>query len=332
MRELIDRAILALANAVLYLFAHRPVRQYRAHHGRWPNVADPQRYSERMLWRKIVDHNPQFVVFSDKLATKAYHRRVCPDLAVPETLWVGRDPREISDALLTEDVYVKANHGFDFHVRTTDPRFDRAFLEAESVRWLDSVHGAGDYQWAYGQVEPRLFVEEAIGDAREDLLEFCIFASDGRIIHGSVLGHNKTPDQWQVRLDREGNAWTPYGAEESILPELPEGIDVARPYREALAHTRKLSVAVDYARYDFMWNGRGLYGGEITVYPAGGLGEIQNPRSHAAVVRGWDLNASHVLRTRQRGARRIYAAALRRRLATRDRATTPRRRTRSEAV
>lgn len=91
--ELIDRAILGLANAAMYLFAHGPVRPYRAHHGRWPDVAEPKRYFEPMLWRKIVDHNPQFVVFTDKLATKAYHRRGCPAWRSRKSSGCGTPPR-----------------------------------------------------------------------------------------------------------------------------------------------------------------------------------------------------------------------------------------------
>jgi len=40
---------------------------------------------------KIIDHNPQFVLFSDKLATKDFFKRPLPDLPVPRTLWIGRD-------------------------------------------------------------------------------------------------------------------------------------------------------------------------------------------------------------------------------------------------
>ncbi|MDH4036969.1 MAG: hypothetical protein OEX18_14825 [Candidatus Krumholzibacteria bacterium] len=69
---------------------------------------------------------------------------------------------------------------------------------------------------------------------------------------------------------------------------------------------------MDYARFDFMWNGTSLYGGEITIYPAAGESEIKNRGVHATIINGWDLKCSHFLRTPHSGAVRIYTDALRR--------------------
>jgi hypothetical protein len=90
-------------------------------------------------------------------------------------------------------------------------------------------------------------------------------------------------------------------------------MDVLKPYRLALRYAEQLSVGVDYARFDFMWNGADLYGGEITVYPSAGNQDIVNSTIHSAIMTGWDLEMSHFLRTRHTGIRRIYADALRRR-------------------
>jgi hypothetical protein len=73
-----DDFIFAVANAVLCAKNPGLVRHYRRRYRRFPNIANPQLYSERMLWRKTVDHNPQFIVFSDKLATKDFLRQRCP--------------------------------------------------------------------------------------------------------------------------------------------------------------------------------------------------------------------------------------------------------------
>lgn len=310
---MLDRLIVAVGNAVLYTLHPKSVRRYRRHVGRLPDIAYPGRYSERMLWRKLVDHNPQFITFSDKLATKDYCRRICPDLPLPRTLWVGDDANAIPDELLSGDVFVKTNHGYNFNYGIRGGRVDRVKLKNTTDLWLDSVHGMETDQWAYSMIEPKLFVEEAIGNAAEDLLDFSIRASNGRAILGSVTGHNKTPNSWITYLDLEGNPTAGAKDEDGKPPTpLPEGMDIRRPYRLALQHTARLSGGVDYARFDFMWNGKDLYGGEITVYPSAGIHEIKNSSVHAALVDGWDLGCSHFLRTRHSGAVRIYADALKR--------------------
>jgi len=312
--------LLALSNTALYATNPVAVWRYRRRFGRLPNVSNPQRYSERILWRKIIDHNPKFVVFSDKLATKGYCQRICPDLPVPRTLWIGTDADAIPEEVLRGDVFVKANHGYNFNHRVRGGRVDRAALKEKTDRWLTSVHGVSTGEWAYSKVEPKLFVEEAIGDAEGDLIEFNVRAGNGRPIFGSVIGHNKMPNQWVVYLDLDGNPTA--GARDKAgtsAPPLPDSIDVLRPYQLALRYAGQLSVGVDYARFDFMWNGTDLYGGEITVYPAAGHQEIVEPTIHSAIMTGWDLQTSHFLTTSRTGIGRIYADALRRRLGGRPR-------------
>ncbi len=278
-----------------------------------PNIANPKRYSERMLWRKIVDHNPLFVVFSDKLAAKDYCRSLCPELAIPRTLWIGNDADDIPDQVLNGNVYVKTTHGFNFNYFVRNGRVDRADLKRKTDRWLGMVHGGASNQWAYSMVEPKLFVEEAIGDSAEDLMDINIRAGNGIPILGSVIAHHKLDNEWAVYLDLEGNPTLgAHQQENEAVLQLPEDVDIGVAYREALEYTRRLSSGVDYARFDFMWNGEQLYAGEITVYPAAGDLEIANAKVHDLLVGHWDLRVSNFLRMSHSGWAKVYADALRR--------------------
>jgi len=111
-------------------------------------------------------------------------------------------------------------------------------------------------------------------------------------------------------LDLDGNPTA--GTSNDAVEPLPEGVEIQPGYQRAVACTEKLSRGVDYARFDFMWNGRELYGGEITIYPAAGVGAIKNPVTHAAIMDGWDLSCSHFLRTTHSGLMQLYANALQR--------------------
>ena len=311
----IDDLIFAVTNAVLYAKNMGLVRRYWRIIRRLPNIANPQRYSERMLWRKIVDHNPQFILFSDKLATKDFLKARCPDLPVPRTLWIGRDADAIPDELLRGDVFVKTNHGCNFNHRIRGGQCDRVALREKTGRWLNSVHGRKGGEWAYSKVEPKLFVEESVGDAEAGLIEFNVRACNGKAILGSVMGKCKTPDQWSVYLDPEGAPTAGMSDPEgSPIVPLPEGLAVMEPYRRAVQFAQKLSVGVDYVRVDFMWNGTELFGGEITVYPASGVLDPTNPSANVVIMNGWDLMQSHFLKSQHTGWMRIYADTLSRRL------------------
>ncbi len=158
-----------------------------------------------------------------------------------------------------------------------------------------------------------MFVEEAVGDVEAGMVEFNVRACNGRATLGSVLGLCKTPNQWAVFFDRNGvptpGMITPEG---DPIAMLPEGMDVMEPYLRSVKYAEQLTVGADYVRCDFMWNGKELFGGEITVYPAAGIHEIANSFARNITLNGWDLMQADFLKTRQKGWRRIYAGALKR--------------------
>jgi len=313
MIRLFDSLVLVTTDVVLRATNRRLVKKYVRLNGRRPRIADPRRYAERMLWRKLINHDPQFVVFSDKLATKEYCRRICPELALPPTLWIGTDADAIPDELLAGDVFVKTNHGYAFNIEIRNGHVNRQEMKEKTDRWMKSVHGREDCQWAYSQVEPKLFVEQAIGAAAGDLLEINVRASNGTPILGSVIGHNKMSDMWIVYLDTAGNPTAGPNDVDSVPGKHPpDGIAISEPYQRAVEFTKRLSVGVDYARFDFMWNGSDLYAGEITVYPAAGINDIGNASVHAAIIAAWDLSVSHFLTSHHSGLKGVYANSLRR--------------------
>ena len=311
-----DDFIFAVADVYLRLTNRRLVRRYAELNGQPLNLARPVRFSERMSWRKAVDRNPHFVVCSDKLASKAFVQRTCPDLALPATLWVGTDARDIPDELLRRDVFVKANHGCGFNFQTRGAPCDRAALAKLCRRWLKTKFGVETCEWPYFRVERKLFVEETIRlEGVSELLEFNIRANNGHAILGSVLGKAKMPEQWHFYLDPEGRPTRgmtdPAGG---IIKPIPAHMNILEPFRQAVAFAQRLSQGVDYARYDFLWNGRTLFGGEITLFPAGGFDDALNPDTDLALLAGWNLLDAHFFRAPHRGLKRIYAAALRRHL------------------
>jgi hypothetical protein len=301
----------AVANVHLYLQAARLVWRYFWRHGRLPNVANPGTFAERMLWRKVVDHNPQFVIFSDKLATKEFWREQCPDLPVPRVLWVGREACAIPDAILGGDVIVKANHGCAFNLRVRGGELDRRQLCRQARRWMKTEYGRKRGEWAYREVPRKLFVEEAVGDPAVDLYDIGIRACNGRFLLGSIMGRCNVPGHWAIYLDAEGNPVPGMDEPEGApIPPLPAGLDIREPYRRAIEYARKASAGVDYARFDFLWNGRTLYGGEITCYPGAGSKNPANAWVNHVLMNGWDLKQSHFFKMPQRGWRGGYSEAL----------------------
>lgn len=305
-----QKAILAIARVVLTARHPLLVIRFLKRIGYLPDPAAPTRYHERMLWRKIVDHNPLFVTLSDKLAAKDYIRAVCPEVPVPATLWSGKDPGDIPTELLTREVVVKANHGCDMNIFVSGGKPDRETIIRKARRWLKTRFGTRHGEWAYWFIDRKVLVEELLP------------LSGGRIateikvqVCSGAVCHVRAEDKKALRsrlFDPQGNPLPgrdlDYPREDQALEVTPRLADYIR---QAAKIAPRLAGELDYARIDFLVTDEQLYGGEITVYTAAGFAVWSNPAIMADIEARWRLEHSDFLRRRHRGPVRLYADALR---------------------
>lgn len=311
--------LLAAVDCFLYLRHPRQVLRFRRKVGYWPRIAWPRRYHEKMLWRRLIDRNPLFRVFCDKLAAKAFVAEHCPDIAVPETLWVGDDPAMIPDAILAAGAAIKTSHGCDQNVFIRSAPVDREALSRRIRPWLARPHGRRDHEWAYLELPRRLLAEELL-QGKTPLIDISVRCAGGRAILASAIIGNKTPEKRIGYFTPDGerehvDADDDDAAERAALPA-----DFVMPdcLGEAVRAAETLSRVVDYLRCDFMVVDGRLHAGELTVYPAAGIDRSHHDRPgsvDARLATAWDLRRSWFLTTPQRGWRAIYAQALRERLA-----------------
>lgn len=100
-----------MTNFLLYMINFRLFLKFKKRFGYFPDISNPKKYHEMMLWRKLFDHNPLFQICCDKIAAKEYAKSVLPDAGFPETLWVGEDIPDAPEELCGPDVVLKASHG-----------------------------------------------------------------------------------------------------------------------------------------------------------------------------------------------------------------------------
>ena len=296
-------------------FAYRgQAKLFRQWVGYDPDVALPKRYHEKLFWRKIFDHNPDFVLFCDKLATKDYVARMAPEVRTPKTLWSGDRIKDAPRELFSRAVVVKANHGSNYNYFWNGPGDDFGKLSGLATKWMGEDYGARYLEWGYYGVKKRLFIEEWISSEEPDgFVEMNIRCSDGKAILGSIILRNKTERMQAGYFETDGTrpAWN----DDSISPlRIPRDYTIPACYHRAVELSKKLSVGQDYLRVDFMSDGKQLYVGEITVYPNAGLSPAKPTGAKCCetiVAENWDLKKSWFLTAPQRGLKNAYASWLR---------------------
>jgi hypothetical protein len=308
-----DKLIFSFINLFIYIRYFRIISKFKKRVGYYPDVASPKKYHELMFWRKVFDHNPLFTVFCDKIATKEYVRTILPDALLPETLWVGEDIAHIPEELRKADAVLKGNHGSSFNHFGGIERGDCARLKAATREWLKTDYGRSKHEWGYFKARKLLFLEErlVIPEGAE-LIDVSIRCSNGKAILASACTGNKTDAKKFGYYDLAGKRCVSFEIKDPEDGKLPAGFSLPASFPLVVDYARRLSVGVDYARFDFLCVGDRVYPGEITVYPGGGLTSCDDAGIDAVIVNGWDITSSWFLQTPQTGWRKYYARAVRR--------------------
>jgi hypothetical protein len=252
--------------------------------GHWGNFRTPQTYSEKLNWRAINDRRAMMAFTADKLAAKEYVRRTLArnplKVRTPETYWVGTDLRELRTlaARLPARWVLKPNHscGRVQLIDSTHAPIDWDQLAIKTANWTErdeeyTVRG----HWAYGQARRLLIAEERIGageHAPDDLkiegyqgepaFTFWTTGRSSGAINYSNLKMDQTRLIWGHSSESAADAPIP-------LEELDQGVRAI-----ALALASELSAPFDHLRVDGYAVDGEYWFGEITTYPAAGLGEI----------------------------------------------------------
>ncbi|MFZ3417160.1 ATP-grasp fold amidoligase family protein [Arthrobacter sp. 3Tela_A] len=252
---------LPLRRRIHYLKAHR----------RWPNLDKPRSFNEKVNWRIINDRRDDIAWTCDKLSMKEFAERSTSGVKVPRTLWSGTDIQELRDFNFPDRWILKANHRSQcVYLGVGTP--DLQELGDATRGWLENMQADVLGEWAYSQADPLIFLEEWIGDenAPSDY-KFFVFAGRVEVIQvdeNRFNGH-------QMRLyDRD---WNSLGVakgfwQESAVAPRPESLD------RMIAVAESLGAKFDFMRIDLFDTPKGIYFGETTPYPGGGLSPFE-PRS-----------------------------------------------------
>jgi hypothetical protein len=298
-------------NRIVYAENKDLVQEYRKRMGHSPNVACPKLPEEKYLWRKIFDRNPLFATLTDKLLSKEYAKKTCPGIKIPHVIWQGVDFNEIPDSLLMRPAILKSNHASKQMIFLDGKDIDRSALKNETDEWLSRPYGVSTGEWAYLNIDRKIFLEDIIeGKDGAPLIEFNAFVFDGVVQHIQCLRDSEGANPTTSRYDRCGRQLEPH-----YSPKFTSRYEEAPPQFPAIISTvERLGAGFDHVRCDVYLRGDDIYFSEMTFYPNAGF-----PNKHDPVLRNdwkatWDLRGTWFLTTPQKGWRAVYANRLRKHL------------------
>ena len=254
--------------------------QYRAHFGRKINWGSPQTYNEKIQWLKLYDRNPEYVKMVDKYAVKQYVSELIGTEHVIPLLGAWNSPDEINFGSLPEQFVLKCTHDSGKVIICKDKKkLDINLTKKELKKALKRNYYRLSREWPYKNVPRRIIAEKFMLVSSSD------FDSES-LPDYKFYCFNGEPKYCQVILDRYKNEtidffdmnWKHqefYGLNPKYNNKTKQSksiIEKPKNLEEMRLITSKLAKNISFVRIDLYVVQKHTYFGEITFYPASGIG------------------------------------------------------------
>ena len=245
---------------------------------------NPETFLEKIQWRTLYDRRDLIAIGGDKVFMKEYASSVS-NVMIPKTLWAGEDIGPIMDVDWPCDWVLKPRSGSGYAAFGSG-RLSNSGISPEVLeKWRSDDHYSVQGVWAYGQAEPGYILEQRIptDDGRSpDDYRFFVFGGRVRVIQID------TPRTEGVRRRFYSENWEPFtvtqgGKQLGPIQDRPESLgDMVRIAEE-------IGELFDFIRVDLYHTRDGIWFGEITPYPTGGVGKFSDPAFDRMLGGWWKL-------------------------------------------
>lgn len=253
--------------------------KYRIQMGYFIDWKNPKTFNEKINWLKIYNRKPEYTTMVDKYAVKEYVANIIGDEYIIPTIGVWNTAEEIEWKKLPNQFVLKTTHGgggcgvvvcSDIHT------FDKQAAIEKLTRSLHSDAYTNLREWPYKNVPRRIIAEKYMApkasSAPKDLEDYKFFCFNGEPVYCQVIRDRNTNETIDF-YDMEWNHQVFVG----LNPKCRNGIKpVPRPthLEDMIRVCRDLSKGIPFVRVDLYVIDEKEYFGELTFYPASGIGHF----------------------------------------------------------
>ena len=244
---------------------------YRSKLHRKLNLKNPQRFTEKLNWLKLHDHNPLYTRLVDKYEVKHYiAERLGEQMVIPSYgVWEHFD--DIDFVKLPNQFVLKCTHDSGrFCICRDKTTFDMVGARQKLETSLKNNFFWWTREWPYKNVKPRIIAEKFMVDDDSDALtdyKFFCFNGQPKMMY---ISKDVSADPRTDFFDMDWNH-LPFRMKDANADVIPKKPDLFEEMKE-IAVT--LSQGIPHVRVDlYVINGK-IYFGEMTFFHNSGIFNI----------------------------------------------------------
>ena len=246
---------------------------FRLNMGRRLDLNNPQTFGEKMQWLKLYNRKPEYTQMVDKYEAKKYVANIIGQEYIIPTIGVWDKFDDIDFDRLPNQFVLKTTHGGGSSgvvVCKDKSTFNIKSARVKLNKSLKTCIYRNYREWPYKNVKRQIIAEEfleAIG--HEDLSDYKFYCFNGNPMYCQVIRGRNT----NLTIDFYDMEWNhmPFVG---LNPTAENGTPIEKPHhlKKMMQLCKKLSMDIPFSRIDFYILNDKEYFGEITFFPASGLG------------------------------------------------------------
>ncbi len=235
----------------------------------------PKTFNAKLQWLKLYDRKPEYTMMVDKYKVRDYIKSTIGEEYLIPLLGVWERAEDIDFDALPERFVLKCNHGSACNIICKDKsKLDRAETVRKLNKWMKTDYYKSSREWPYKNVPRRIIAEQFMVDQETaELRDYKFFCFDGVVKCFKV--------DFDRYIDHRANYYDARGkllkiGEQVCSPDYERAIELPDNLTDMQCLAEKLSNRKRFLRVDFYAVNGKIYFGELTFYPAGGMGHFMS--------------------------------------------------------
>lgn len=272
------RILLGILNRTAVLWSDKLFLKlkFRLMMGQKLDLKNPKTFNEKLQWLKLYNRKPEYTTMVDKYAVKEYVANIIGEEYIIPTLGVWDSVSEIDWDSLPNQFVLKTTHGGGgggVVICKNKTTFNTEASKLKLQQSLDSDIYINFREWPYKNVPKRIIAEEFMKDeSNYELKDFKFFCFNGKVKCFKVDFDRFTSHKANY-YDLNAHL-LPFW--EVVCPAAPNrNFEKPRNFEKMIEIAEALSKDIPFARIDLYNTNGKIFFGEITFFPAAGMGKFE---------------------------------------------------------